>query len=485
MAHRRAAGATPAPLAAAALAVLLLAGCATFSADGGFGAVQAVAKERLDKEVKWVRDQSDADSVRAMVAKLLAAPLSPEDAVQIALLNNKGLQAVYADLGISEANLVQAGRLRNPGLSYSRASAGGELKMERLIVFDFLQFLTMPLAVKIEGQRFEQAKMRVANEMLGVAAATRRAYYDALGAEQTARYREQVKDAAEAAAELARRMARAGNLSRVDQAREQVFYAEATAELAAARQRAVAEREKLARLLGLWGEDLAFKLPERLPELPGAKPELHDVEASAIANRLDIQAAKRDTEALAESLGLTKATRFINVLEIGDWRTVETPDPRKRGYSIILEVPLFDWGGARVAMAEAMYMQSVSRLAEAAVNARSEVREAYSAYLTAYELARHYRDEIVPLRKKISEENQLRYNAMLISVFELLADAREQVASVNAYIGALRDFWAADADLQMALAGAPPAGTVGHLMRDRGPGGERQLDPRRQPRRGD
>jgi outer membrane protein TolC len=103
-----------------------------------------------------------------------------------------------------------------------------------------------------------------------------------------------------------------------------------------------------------------------------------------------------------------------------------------------------------------MYMQAVNRAADVAVRARSEVREAYGAYRTAFDLARHYRDEIVPLRKGISDENLLRYNGMLISVFELLADARQQVAAVNGYIEALRDFWVAEATLDMALTGKSP-----------------------------
>ena len=121
-----------------------------------------------------------------------------------------------------------------------------------------------------------------------------------------------------------------------------------------------------------------------------------------------------------------------------------------------LRLPIFDLGGARTARAERLYLQSINRAADAAVRARSEVREAYGAYRTSFDLARHYRDEVVPLRKRISEEMLLRYNGMLASVFELLADSREQVAAVNAYIESLRDFWVAESDLQMALTGRSP-----------------------------
>ena len=164
--------------------------------------------------------------------------------------------------------------------------------------------------------------------------------------------------------------------------------------------------------------------------------------------------AKRDAEATASALGLTKMTGFINVFDAGYINKNEPGKPRANGYEISLELPIFDWGGARVAKAESLYMQAVHRTADTAIRARSEVREAYSAYRTAYDLAKHYRDEVVPLRKKISDEVLLRYNGMLISVFELLADAREQIASVNASIEAQRDFWLAETDLQAAINGA-------------------------------
>ena len=438
-----------------ALAALFLGGCATFSADGGFSSVESAAKERLGKDVRRVKSETDADRVRSDVKRLLADPLSADVAVQVALLNNRGLQATYAELGIAEADLVQAGRMTNPHFAYLRARDGNERKLEWALTFPIIDLLTIPLRTRFEGRRFEEVKLAVAGAAVGVGLETRRAWIEAVAAEQAVRYLEQVKETAEATAELARRMAGVGNIPKITLTREQVFYAEATAQLARARQAALAERERLSRLMGLFGDELAFKLPERLPDLPAAVPEAAELEATAMRQRFDVQAAKRSIEALAESLGLARATRFVNALELGPAATKETPEPWKRGFEFSLQIPIFDWGDARVARAEAIYMQSAHRLAETAVNARSEVRESHSAYRTAYDTAKHYRDEIVPLRKRISEESLLRYNGMLIGVFELLADAREQVASVNAAIEAQRDYWIAENALQGALNGAP------------------------------
>jgi outer membrane protein TolC len=208
--------------------------------------------------------------------------------------------------------------------------------------------------------------------------------------------------------------------------------------------------------MGLWGEDIGYALPERLPELPADVRESGELEAQALRQRLDVQAARGDAESLVESLGLTKVTRYVDLIEVGALRTTETGQEVKRGWELELRIPIFDFGGARTARAEHQYMQAVNRAADTAIRARSEVRESYAAYRTAFDIARHYRDEIVPLRKRISEEMLLRYNGMLSSVFELLADSRDAVASVNAYLEAQRDFWMADADLQMALSTGTP-----------------------------
>lgn len=436
-----------------ALAAVLLSGCATFSSDGGLDTVSALTKERTGQRVLQAKTDADTTAIDKTLNELLGKPLTPDGAVQVALLNNKGFQSSLAELGIAEADLVQAGRMRNPSFSFSRLREGYDVEIERSVMFDLVGLLTIPLRTNIQSRRFEQAKLQAASQAVRLAADARKAYFNAVAAQQTVQYMEQVLTAAEAGAELAKRMAKVGNWSKLDRAREQAFYADAVAQSARARHNATAAREQLTRLLGLSGSRTAYQLPERLPDLPKASKDVSDIEAQAMQQRLDVQMAKRDAEMTAAALGLTKATGFINVLHAGYANKSETDAPRANGYEIELELPIFDWGRSRTAKAEAIYMQSVHRTADAAIRARSEVREAYSAYRTSYDLAKHYRDEIVPLRKKISDEMLLRYNGMLAGVFELLADARTQVNSVNAAIEAQRDYWIADTDLQMAING--------------------------------
>jgi len=443
-------------LTATSLAALVLAGCASLSQDGGFDTVEQLSQERIGQAPSYQRTGEQSDSAKARVAELLKQPLTADRAVEVALLNNHGLQASYADLGIAESDLVRAGRLANPSFSFGRLSGNGVVEIDRALLFDVLGLLTMPLAKQVEQHRFEQAQLQAASETVGLAGEVRQAFFDAVTARQLVGYFGQVKEAADASNELARRMAAAGNFSKLAQMREQSFYADATAQVARAQHRAVAARERLARVLALSGDQLVFTLPDRLPDLPTAPAEPQDAEQTAMDKRLDVLMAKRAVEASAQSLGLTKTTRFINVLHAGYQNKSVTGEQRSNGYEIELELPLFDFGSARVARAEATYMQAVNRTAQVAINARSEVREVYSSYRTAYDLAKHYRDEVVPLRKRISEENLLRYNGMLASVFELLADSREQIASVTTAVESLRDYWVAETQLQTALTGRSP-----------------------------
>ncbi|NHZ90260.1 RND transporter [Massilia sp. CCM 8733] len=430
------------------------AGCASFAPDGGYAEVRQLAQQRTGDAIP--AGAPGTGNVEQQVTALLSRPLSAEDAVTIALLNNRSLQAGYAELGIAEADLVQAGRIANPVFSFGRMKSHEGVEIERKLMLPVIGLLTMPVATRLERRRYEQAQMRAAGEVLRTADATRRAWYGAVAAQQSAEYMEQVKNAAEASAELARRMALAGNWSKLQHAREQAFYADSVAQLARARQARTLERERLTRLMGV-SNPAAFTLPVRLPDLPAAPREVQGAEAQAMGNRLDMLMAQKELAGLASSLGLTRTTRFVNLLDLSYLRNTGETGERATGYEIELQIPLFDWGGARVAKAETMYMQAVHRAAGLAVDARSQVRESYAGYRTAYDLARHYRDEVVPLKKRIADEQLLRYNGMLISVFELLADAREQVVAVNAAIEAQRDYWIADAALQAALTGSGDA----------------------------
>ena len=235
--------------------------------------------------------------------------------------------------------------------------------------------------------------------------------------------------------------------------------------MAKVRQTASSERERLVRQMGLWGTDLNFRLPATLPTLPGRALTMPAIEVEAVARRVDLQIKRIELEALAKSYGLSQATRFISLLEVSGISntTRERAEGHKvtnRGFELELQIPLFDFGEVRVRQASETYMQAVNLLMEKAINVRSEARDAYRTYRSAYDIARHYQREVLPIRKIISEETLLRYNAMMIDVFALLVEARQRL---NANIGAIeakRDFWVANTNLSVAVIGGGGGGDV-------------------------
>lgn len=448
----------PASLAAALLTIGL-GGCASFSADGGLDLVSDQTRERAGHALPALRSEAQREAGRQRTIELLGEPVDAEGAVELALLNNQPLRVRLARVGVAEAELVAAGRLRNPVFSFGRLAGGGLVDIDRGLMFDVLGLLTLPMASRTAQARFDEARLEAASDAVVLATRARQDWVAAVAATERLRYLGDVKAVADAASELAARMVVAGNFSRLERMREQAFQADATADLARASQAAVVARERLLRTLGIDSADPALpamQLPERLPGLPAATLPAGELERFAMAKRLDVQAARQATEATARALGLTRATALVNVLGVGYQNRSETGAPRTNGYELALNLPLFDFGGARAHNAEARYMASVHQAAAVAIEAQSEIRERYSGYRAAWDLARHYRDEIVPLRRQIGEENLRRHNGMLISVFDLLADARVQIASADGYIVSLRDFWLAHNELEAALAARLP-----------------------------
>jgi outer membrane protein TolC len=444
----------------ALLAATLIAGCATFSKDGGFAPVAETARRRLGHDVEWQRTTDDQAAAKRRTRELLARPLSVDDAVQIALINNRALQASFESLGIAEADLVASGRLPNPRFTLRHASTQGLYDIEETASLDALTLLSRPWAHAIERRRFAAVQNAVMADVASLAARTRAAYFEALAARDVARYRREVREAAETGVELARRMRAAGHWNGLDEAREQSFYLEAGIAAERADLAESVARESLIEALGIELRGGELDLAERLPELPAALEPPADVEA-ALAARIDLQALRESIDALARELRLTRATRFVDVLDAGAVRIKEGTDaaPYETGYEISFVVPLFDGGAPEVRRAAARYAQAVDRFQDAALAARAEVRKTYAAYRTAHEIAARERDQVLPLRRSIAEQDLERFNAAQISVFDLLADARAEIAGREDYIRSVRDFWVARSALDAALTG-PTRGTT-------------------------
>ena len=444
------------------LAATVLTGCASVAIDENFAEVERFAREQTGSEVRWLRSDPEREAMRTEVDRLLAQPLAIDDAVRIALGYSPAFQSLLAEAAVASADATGSARIGNPVFTFERlfrsGAEGRELDIGRSLGISLFDLLFLPARLEQAEFRQQQTRLQSSIALLSTVTEVRQAWVDAVAARQVAHYREEVATAAGTAAELARRMQATGNFSRLQRAREQALAAEETANLIRARQNATAAREALIQRLGLTpSQAQALRLPDQLPALPEAPIDEATAGAALLDNRLDVRIARTDLERTAKSLGLTQVTSVVNGLHAAGVRNSETGESSQRGFEVELPLPLFDFGDAARASSEARYLSAFNRTLEVANNASSQVRVAYEGYRSAYDLARHYRSEVVPLRQNITEESVLQYNGMLIGVFELLAAARAQSASVVQAIEAERDFWRAEAALKASLLGQPIA----------------------------
>ena len=453
------------PLALAALAAaLVLAGCANVAPDGLRGDVQSHVQPRLPDGAQLpAPDAQSRSDAQAQITEWLRLPVDADTAVRVALLNSPALQARLANLAAQDAQRAQALTLFNPTLTLGRFTSGHEREIERQLGFSLVNVITLPWRTRWQGWQMEQATLAAAQDVLRLAADTRRAWLRAVAARQVLAARERMHEAAEAGGELARRMARVGNFSRLQQAREIAITQDAAAQLARARLNAALEREQLARLMGLWGAQADFTLPDALPALPAADAlrSGDDAEATALRERLDLRALRRDLDTTADRSGWAGVGSVFGDIGLSYSRNTATERASghretTRGWEVELPLPLFDWGGAATGRARAELQHSAAQLQDAAIRARSEARSHWLRYRTAWDLAHQQQAEALPLARFMQDEAVLRYNGMFISVWELLAEARRASQAVAAATEAQRDFWLAQTDLQLALTGTSP-----------------------------
>jgi outer membrane protein TolC len=442
---------------------LLLAGCASLDIDREVAALNAAQPAFTQGALTIGHDEAGRQARAQQTDRLLTAPLGRDEAVRLAMANSPELQALLtqhlSDLAAAQAS----GRIANPVFTLERVRNGDELELGRLLSFGLLDVITWPQRHALARQQEAQVRVRLSATLVDQVSAVRQAWVRAVAAQQVVGYAYQVQQAAQASAELARRMQATGNFSRLQRARQHAFYADATARLAGAQHAATVAREDLVRRLGLDDTQAQrLRLPERLPDLPAQPMEPAQVAGAAREQRLDWQLARLQLEAAGRAQRLDLVSSLVDV-EAGVRRDTHFDAGQRsnpRGWELALRLPLFDWGSARRAAMNAQSLAAAHRYDAVTRSAASQLREAYSAYRTSWELVRHYRDEVVPLRKTVSDENLLRYNGMLIGVFELLADTREQVGSVMAAIDAQQQFWLADAALASALTGRPAAASL-------------------------
>lgn len=435
--------------------IVICSGCASLDADDAINRANRTLVPFTQGELK-LHDTGVLTQIRREAREaILAAPINQESAVRLALIGSPALQMLLARKHADLIDAQRAGRIGNPSLTYERLRDHGETEIARVLSVGLFELLTLPRRKKIAAADARVEELRLAVVIVDQVTQIRQAWVRAVAAEQRQRYAEQILKSGSLSAELARRMEAVGNFNRIERARQQSFEADARVQAQVARQQAIVEREALVRLLGLTDDEVQrFRLPDRLPEIPKSAIDSLSLSKRANRERLDVALADASYRAAARRAGLGEVTTRTD-LELSVLR-----DGGARGYEVEVRLPVFDWGELERKALKGRTLSAAHELEATLRAAGSHLRESYSTYLAAHAVARSYLDEVVPLRRTISEENLLRYNGMLIGVFELLTDAREQIGAVKSAIDAQQQFWLADAALQSALVGQPSATTL-------------------------
>ncbi len=439
----------------AAAASLLLGACATVSTDR---VQQDIAQQVAERAAQpaWATGTPEDAAVQARVQTLLADGLERDEAIAVALVNNRELRAQLARAGIARADLVQAGLLENPSFGFSLLDGDGGVEREYTVFQDFLGVFTLAARRNLARHELERTRLEVAQHALTLIAEVKRSYYALVADRQAIELYTQVIDATEAAAELASRQYRAGNLSLREQALQQSFHAQSALDAARAEARFGVDRERLNRLLGLWGDDTGWTLPDRLPAVPATLPDAAVLERQAVSSRLDLAAERKGVETVNLALDYTRQTRWLSALGIGFTVKRDMDGSYARGPELVLGLPLFDRGQGRIARLESEVKQAEAHYAQRAIEVRAEVREAAVRARVAHGAVEHYRSAVLPLADRVVDETLKFYNGMLVGVYELLTAKQSQVNAARDYIAAWRDFWIAWADLEHAVGGDLP-----------------------------
>lgn len=437
--------------------LVLLTGCATFDQRAGFSDLSAAVEQRSGMRVAWNLGTELDAQVAKEVRELLARPLTADAVTQIALLNNRNLQAMYAELGVAQADLVQAGLLENPIFDFNATFplAGGDPDLELGAALGFLNIFYMPLRKRVAKAQFEAAKLRVTGEVIDFAASVRTSFYRHLANEQRVELQRAIARGLAAALDVAQRLYEAGNITALDLVQERALAEEAKLQLAAAEIAVRQSREQLNDLMGLWGQETTWQVGQRLPDIPAQPIAMAELERQALSKSLNLASARQQVLVAGERLGLRRASALLPEMEVG-----ALAERREEGWEVgptlAFPLPLFDQGQARVGRDATQLRRAHQAYYGLAVQIRSMARRVRDRLQGARNRALYYRDVVLPLRERILNETQLQYNAMQLGVFELLQAQERQIQAAVAYIEAQLAYWLARTDLDHLLSGRLP-----------------------------
>ncbi|HET8704990.1 MAG TPA: TolC family protein [Pseudomonadales bacterium] len=434
-----------------------LAGCASVQPEKGKDSLDQVAQQQAATVLVWQDDSEAQQKIDQVIHESLAAPLSLQQAVKIALLNNPGLRAELQKIGVAQADLASASAIGNPLFSAARLTSADTTQLSMSLEFNFLNLILLPQRKRIAEYEFEQSRLEVAQQILDLSYQVKQAWYEAVAQAQQEELMQTVMQATEAASRLAYKQLMAGTGTKREQARKQLFFNKAKQAWLLAKADNYAAKEKLNRLLGFRDDAAALNLPGHLPELPAQRPDVADLTQQTLKNRFDIEAARQKVTQYQKELGIARSEVLLSDTSVGAEVEKSTGEATTKGPALSIGVPISDTGSAAKYRTQALLRQSEFALAATQSNALSEARAAQAVLQARYDVAQRQQQVVLPLNNSILVETQLRYNGMLSGVYDLLEDRQNEVEAASEYITMLKEFWLADAELNHVMGGVSHA----------------------------
>lgn len=439
---------------AAIVIFLILPGCTSIPKDLGRSDVNSLIGERgLPVESDAVVDKEE------YLNALLAKPLTSDSAIRIALANNPQLKAVYASLGIAAADVYEAGRIRNPIFSFSSldSNESGERNLNSYgLVVSFADLITLPSRKRFAEGEFAVMKESIGAEIVNTAAETEAAFYEFVAAKQVAALRAQIAKAGELSLQLAKRYFDAGNLAPRELAMEHAAASETKLASLEANAEAYGKRGELATLLGLSAAG-HWDAPAKLPVPLAHEDDIDDLVQLAQQSRLDLAAARKRTDLLADRLGVTNWTRWLGDLDVGVEHERETDGADLTGPTIEWEVPIFTQNHDQQLRARAELKMAIAEVEHLLVTVENNVRVAHAATQNTKDRVEEYRKRLIPARVEVVERAQEEEAFMLIGIFELLETKQDEYDAYQSYLEIVRDYWLARTELARVVGTTLPS----------------------------
>lgn len=421
------------------------------SGQKGIDSVQNLVQGQTGYEVSNSRRVYEGDVSRE-VEDLLAQPLTEESAVKVALLINPSVTAALAALGISEADMREAGILRNPRV-YAKVRSSNEENAKTNTEFevrqDVLDLIFWPLRKRMGNTQFKAGQYAAAQSIADFVEEVRIGYFQWLAAVHQNSLMEDNYKAEKAAMEIVQRQKEAGNINVLQLDRQKTVFQKTKIARLRSQQMVGGSRERLRALMGLKSDQFFMESVKYLPSLPQEDLSLEKFEDEVLNNRLDLMMKRQEIKALEQGKTL-KEFGFLPEAEIGYNQEHESSGGKLKGVVVEGEVPIFDRKQAGRARIQAQAETARLQMNAMEQDARLQLRLAYQNLKISKEVVQSYVDAL-PVHKEVVQEALSHYNFMLKGVFDVLEAKQEELQARKEYIEALRDYWISRIELEHAF----------------------------------